>query len=106
MLVQVIMMGEQVRKSLMVNDDVRRLLTPDMSSSFLSVTALHLAACCNKLSVIEYLVGIPGIKVNPLDRCCCTPLDGEYIELCPPYAYLVLASYLLTVAAFHLRCHS
>jgi len=29
--------------------------------------------------VIEYLVQLPGININPLDRCCCTPLDGEYL---------------------------
>lgn len=39
-------------------------------------TALHLSACCSKLSVIELLVKVPGIDMNPLDRQANTPLDG------------------------------
>jgi len=40
-------------------------------------SALHLAAACSKLSVIDFLVSIPDININPLDRRCATPLDGE-----------------------------
>jgi len=43
----------------------------------IKMTALHLAACCSKLSIIEYLINIPGINMNPLDHTGCTPLDGE-----------------------------
>lgn len=42
--------------------------------------ALHLAVCCNKLEVIPYLVSLPSIDVNPVDRFGNTPLDDARRE--------------------------
>ncbi|TFJ86293.1 hypothetical protein NSK_002501 [Nannochloropsis salina CCMP1776] len=43
-------------------------------------TALHMATCYNRLSVIEYLVSLPSINLNPLDRLVNTPLDDAERE--------------------------
>lgn len=42
------------------------------------VSALHLASCCQRLGVIEYLLSLPSIDMNPLDRFGHTPYDGTH----------------------------
>ncbi len=54
-------------------------------------TALHLATCFNRLSVIEYLVSLPTIQVNPLDRLGNTPLDDALREKLPAIANILQA---------------
>lgn len=54
-------------------------------------TALHLATCFNRLSVIEYLVSLPAIQVNPLDRLGNTPLDDAEREGLPAIANILEA---------------
>ncbi|GAB5032884.1 potassium channel skor-like [Nannochloropsis oceanica] len=54
-------------------------------------TALHMATCYNRLSVIEYLVSIPSINVNPLDRLGQTPLDDAKREGLPAIVNILQA---------------
>eukprot|EP00959_Pyramimonas_sp_CCMP1952_P444374 9303895-Pyramimonas_sp.AAC.1 len=41
-------------------------------------TCLHLAASEGQVRVVDYLMGLPGIDVNVLDRMGGTPLDDAY----------------------------
>jgi glutaminase len=54
-----------------------------------SRTALHIATCFNKLEIVPYLVSVPSININPLDRFCNTPLDDARREGLPAMASIL-----------------
>ena len=41
-------------------------------------TCLHLAASCGKIAVVQYLIDVDGINMDPIDRFGGTPLDDAY----------------------------
>ena len=41
-------------------------------------TCLHLAASCGKISVVQYLIEVDGLNMDPIDRFGGTPLDDAY----------------------------
>lgn len=41
-------------------------------------TCLHLAASVGSVSVVDLLLKVPGIELNPVDRFGGTPLDDAY----------------------------
>ncbi|KAJ1451833.1 ankyrin domain-containing protein, partial [Pelagophyceae sp. CCMP2097] len=42
--------------------------------------ALHLAACERRLGIVEYLLALPGVDVNVIDRFGGTPLEDAIRE--------------------------